>query len=237
MNQRDLQPASALARKYGVKAILYGRAGTAKTPIAATAPQPLLLAAEPGLRSMSHSNIPTYEAHTIAKLNEFFDWFFKSNETKQFNTLVLDSGSQIAEIVLTAKLNENKDGRKAYGETSKQVSEWFSDLFFMKEKNVIMICKETKEEIGSNVVNKGGQFIIETKTRLRPYFPGQDLNVKIPHQYDEILHIDHRQVPGVGKTLAIYTKGSDEIYARDRSGNLDELEPPDWSVIFGKCMK
>lgn len=237
MNAKDLQPASALARKYGVKAILYGRAGTGKTPISATAPRPLLLAAEPGLRSMAHLNVPTYEAHTIAKLEEFFTWFNSSAEVNQFDTLIIDSGSQVAEIVLSDYLTRHKDPRKAYGELSIKVCGWFSDLYFMKNKHIIMICKETKEEIGSNVVNKGGQFIVETKTRLRPYFPGQDLNVKIPHQYDEILHIDHRTVPSVGKTLAIFTQGSEEIYARDRSGNLDPLEPPDWGVIIGKCMK
>lgn len=236
MQAKDLKPAGALAQKYGVKAILYGRAGTGKTPMLSTAPRPVLLSVEPGLKSMSGSTVPTWEAHSMGKIEEFFQWFLSSNESKNFDTLCIDSGSQIAEIVLTEYLDKFKDGRKVYGEMSRTVSGWFNDLFFLPNKHIVLICKETKEEVGSDVINVGGQIQVVTKTRLRPYFPGQDLNVKIPHQYDEILHIDHRNVPGVGKTVALFTKGSEEIYARDRSGNLDPLEPPDWSIIFNKCM-
>ncbi len=42
---------------------------------------------------------------------------------------------------------------------------------------------------------------------------------------------------GVGKTVAIRTKGTDEVLARDRSGNLGELEPPDLNALIAKAMQ
>src|SRR5690554_5652580 len=119
MQAKDLKPAGALAPKYGVKAILYGRAGTGKTPMISTAPRPVLLSVEPGLKSMAGSQVPTWEAHSIAKIEEFFNWFFGSAEANNFDTPCIDSGSQIAEIVLTDYLDKFKDGRKVYGEMSR----------------------------------------------------------------------------------------------------------------------
>lgn len=235
MNLKDLKPASHFSNRYGVKSIIYGRAGTGKTPIINTAPRPLLLACEPGLKSMSTSNVPTWEAHDIKRIDEFFEWFFKSSEVNNFDTLAIDSGSQVAEIVLTDMLAKYKDGRQVYGELSKKVCTWFNDLFFFPNKHIIVICKEGKEEKGTNMTNVNGNVQVEQLTLLRPYFPGNDLNIKIPHQYDEIFHIDHRQVPGVGLVPAILTKGTDKIYARDRSGKLDAIERPDWGHIIKKC--
>lgn len=235
MNINDLKPASEFASKYGVKSIVYGKPGTGKTPMLNSAPRPVLLSVEPGLKSMANSSIPTFEAHTIDKLEEFFKWFFGSQEVNNFDTLAIDSASQIAEVSLLAKALKFKDGRQVYGEMGKQVGGWFNDLFFFPNKHIIAICKEGKEEIGTNMINEGGTIKVEVITRLRPYFPGNELNVKIPHQYDEIFHVDHRRIPGVGLVPAFLTKGNDKINARDRSGKLNDIEEPNWANIIKKC--
>jgi hypothetical protein len=70
-----------------------------------------------------------------------------------------------------------------------------------------------------------------------PYFPGQDLNVKVPHLFDEILHLAPAVIPGIaGEQIAFRTKGQFGIMARDRSGRLSELEYPDLTSLFAKCM-
>lgn len=72
----------------------------------------------------------------------------------------------------------------------------------------------------------------------RPYFPGQDLNVKVPHLFDEILHIGLHNVPGVvGSVKAICTGEQFDLLARDRSGKLDLYEQPNLTDIFRKCMQ
>lgn len=225
MDQRSLRPAGTLAQRFGVKALIYGPPGTGKTPVFNTAPRPLLLAVEPGLLSMKGSTIPTWEAYTVPAIVEFFTWFFQSAETKNFDTLGIDSVSQMAEIILTYELQRNKDGRKAYGEMSRTVMEYINKLYFFPQKHLYLITKQTTIEEAA-------------VQKRRPYFPGQDLNVKIPHLFDEIMHFGLHNIPGVvGVQKAFCTQEQFDLLARDRSGNLAAYEPPDLTHIFNKAMQ
>lgn len=225
MQARDLKPASSLAQKYGCKAIAYGGPGSGKTPLCKTAPRPIMLAVEPGMLSMRDAhNIPAYEAYDYPKINEFFKWFFGSNESKNFDTLCLDSASQMAEIILTHNLKKHSHGLKAYGEMSVEVVKILNDLYYMQNKHMYLIAKQ-------GTVDEGGM------QKRRPFFPGQDLNVKVPHMFDQILHIGPARVPGVMQEVnAIRSKGTVDIMARDRSGNLAELEPMNLTNLFAKVM-
>jgi len=221
MNISQLRPASQLAQRFGVKSILYGSPGTSKTPLTNTAPRPVLCAAEPGMLSMRNSLVPTWEAYTVPKLEEFWQWLFTSAEAKNFDTVAIDSISQVSEIYLTKYLGENKDGRKAYGELSRRVMEIANALYYLPQKHVYLIAKQATDE----------------GNKKRPYFPGQDLNVKIPHLYDEVLHIGNIQLVGMPKPiLAIRTKDSFDVVARDRSGMLEEFEEPHLGKLFAKAM-
>jgi len=225
MNINQLKPVSELARRRGVKSLIYGKPGTAKTPLTATCPRPIMCVVEPGTLSMRDVvNVPAWEANTPEKIEEFFTFILSSNEAKNFDTVCIDSISQLCEIFLTQELKRNKDGRKAYGELSRRVMDLANALYYLENKHVYMIAKQaTGDENG-----------VATK---KPYFPGQDLNIKIPHLYDEILHIDVVNVPGQTQAvLAIRTKATFGIIARDRSGKLAEFEPPHLGNLFTKCM-
>lgn len=238
MQMKDLKPAGNLAQKFGMKAIMYGKPGHGKTPMLNTAPRPVLLATEPGLLSMKGSTIPTWEAYTPERIEEFFDWVEKSSELKNFDTIAIDSGSQLAEIILAQEQRRNKDGRKAYGEMSKRCMYWYDGLFFMRQKHIILNCKSMQAEVGKQVVNNGGQISVEMSYQSQPYFPGQDLGIKVPHRYDAILHVGLARVPGMpNEQVAIRTRSTSEILARDRSGNLDELEPPHIGNLIQKVMR
>jgi hypothetical protein len=226
MKISDLKPVSTLAARNGVKAIAYGPAGSGKTPLIQTAPRPVLLACEPGMLSMRKvDNIPAWDAYTLPRVKEFFDWFFGSAEAKAFDTLCIDSLSQLAEIVLAHYLPLNKDPRKAYGELSQFVMKYVNDLYFKPETNLYLICKQI-------IVDDNGSV-------KKPYFPGQDLNVKIPHLFDEIWHIAPALVPGAGPkpVTAVRCQPTYDILARDRSGNLAEFEQPNLTNIFNKAMQ
>src|SRR6266550_5669972 len=115
MDQRSLRPARDFAINFGVKAVIYGPAGSGKTPIINTAPRPVMLACEPGLLSMRGSTVPSWQGYTPETIDEFFKWFFNSTETKNFDTLAVDSTSHMADIYLQAALKTNKHGLQAYG--------------------------------------------------------------------------------------------------------------------------
>lgn len=225
MQMSKLKPASSFALNVGYKAVAYGPPGEGKTPLIKTAPRPVLLICEPGMLSMRDAhNIPAWEGYTVAKCMEFFNWLKGSNEAKNFDTVGVDSFSQFAEIVLKEALKANKHGLKAYGEMAETVMDVANLLFYMPQKHVYLIAKQTQHDEGGVM-------------KRRPYFPGQELNVKVPHLFDAILHIAKAQIPGIIQPqLAIRTAGTIDITARDRSGRLNELEPPDLSALIKKAM-
>lgn len=220
----DLKPAKQHAIRYGVKAVIYGGPGSGKTPIINTAPRPVLLACEPGLLSMRNSNVPTWTGFTAAHIDEFFEWFFKSNETKNFDTLGLDSTSQMCEIYIKHFYKPGKHGLQIYGEMATKVMEHLDKLFYFPQKHTYLIAKETFNDING----------IQTKI---PYFPGKELPVKVPHLYDEVLHLAKVPIPGVGEKIAFRCRPSFGVMARDRTDSLNEFEPPDFAAIVAKCMK
>lgn len=219
MNINDLRPAKDFALRYGVKAICYGPAGSGKTPVAGTAPRPLMLMTEPGMLSMRTSEMATFPAFNIAAINEFFTWISSSKEVSNFDTICIDSVSQMCEIILSDELNKNKDGRKAYGELSRKVMEKLNVLYFMPQKHLFLICKE--QNLDGN---------------RRPFFPGQDLPVKIPHLFDAVLRLAIHNVPTMGQVKAFRCIGAYDEAARDRTGNLLEFEPPHFGNLITKAM-
>lgn len=220
MQLSDLKPVSAFALKYGAKSLIYGGAGSGKSPIAATAPRPLIIICEPGMLSMTKFNFPAIPAFTVADINDRFAWIFGSHETRNFDTICIDSLSQMCEIILTDELNKNKDGRKAYGELSRKVMEKLNGLYFLPEKHLYLICKQ---QITVNGVK-------------RPYFPGQDLPVKVPHLFDFILQLGIQNVPGVGEVSAFRCNQSTDVMARSRTGNLNDYEKPHFGELITKAL-
>lgn len=223
MNINDLRPASAFAQHFGVKAIIYGPPGSSKTPVINTAPRPVLLACEPGLLSMRNSNVPTFQAFTAAAIDDFFKWFFNSNETKNFDTLAVDSVSQMAEIYLQAALKTNKHGLAAYGEMARNTLNHLEMLYYFPHKHTYLIAKECTETVNSI-------------SKRKPYFPGQQLPVEIPHKYDAILHLAIHNVPGMGQVKSFLCNETIDAMARNRTGTLADFEPPDFGLLVQKAM-
>lgn len=229
MDIRDFKPAKQFALQYGAKMICYGPPGSGKTPLINTAPNPCLLITEPGMMSMRTSNVPAVLGRTPEEIDDFFKWLFGSNESRKFDTVAIDSGSQLAETYLDrelegkSKAGNKVDGKAAYGNMARTVHKHLNGLFFMQQKHVYIICKQMLAEA-------------DGVTQKKPYFPGQDLNVRIPHLYDIILHLDKQNVPGVGLTRAFRCQGDYSAVARDRSGSLAEFEPPDLAGLIKKVM-
>lgn len=224
MKITDLKPAGSFAQQYGVKMLGYGPPGAGKTPLVNTAPRPILIICEPGMLSMRGSNVPSIMADDPQKLDDVMDWVLRSKECQNFDTICVDSVSQLAETILKAQLKSNRDGRRAYGEMARTVLDYLTNLYYMRQKHVYLIGKQASvEEEGVQV--------------KRPYFPGQELNVQVPHLYDIVAHIAKATIPGMQKpVLAIRTTATFGINARDRSGKLAELEPPNLTELFKKAM-
>lgn len=221
MDIKSLQPAKEFAQIYGCKAIVFGPSGRSKTPSINTCPRPVLLACEPGLMSMKGSNVPTWIGDTGARVDEFFKWFFNSAETKAFDTLAIDSGTQMCDVFLQEALKTNKHGKAAYGEMATNVMNHLRPLFFMKAKHAYIICKEETTEHGLR----------------RPYLLGQQLPKDVPGLYDFLIHLDIHNVPNMGNILAYRCNGDYSVVARNRTGNLNDYEEPNFTKLTEKAMR
>lgn len=219
VNQSDLKPARDYARLFGCKIICFGGTGSGKTPIINSCVRPVLLACEPGLLSMRGSTVPTYYAENCGQVDAFFEWFFKSTETKNFDTLAVDSISFMADVYLQAAIKNNKHGLAAYGEMATNVIKHLRSLYYTREKHTYLIAKE-------NIVDNV----------KRPYFPGNQLNVEVPGLYDFILHLGIKNVPVLGMTKAFQCIETYDVMARARTGNLFEYEEPNVSKLVAKAM-
>lgn len=221
MQASDLKPAKEFARKFGCKAIVYGPAGTGKTPIINSAPRPVLLATEPGLLSMRNSEVPTWIAPTKDKIDEFFKWFELSAEAKKFDTLAVDSVSQMCEIALTEAKKRIKHGLQIYGDMNEYIYPYMERLYFMPEKHMYLIAKEEVQDSGMR----------------RPYYPGKQLPIQIPHRYDCIIRVAKVPIPNLGEQTAFQCNGTYDVMARNRTGDLADFEPPHFGEIVKKVMQ
>jgi hypothetical protein len=221
MDIRSLRPAKEFAQTFGVKSIIYGDAGSGKTPLINTCPRPVMLACEPGLLSMRNSNVPTWLGFDIKAIEDFFSWFFNSAETKNFDTLAVDSTSQMADIYLQGALKSNKHGLAAYGQMATETIKHLRTLYYTREKHIYLIAKQVTQENGFR----------------KPYWPGQQLNADIPYLYDEILHLGIHNIPGMGQLKSFQCVGTIDVLARDRTGSLAEYEEPHFGKLVIKAMQ
>ena len=102
----NIKSTKDIATDHGIKAVVYGFSGVGKTVLCSTAPKPIILSAEDGLLSLHGKDIPFIEVKSIQDIGNAFD-FLKNNG--DYETICLDSLSEIAETVLNEFKKENKD--------------------------------------------------------------------------------------------------------------------------------
>lgn len=236
MNSRNLVPVSQLAAKKGTKVILYGKPGTAKTPMVMQLPKAVACVTESGLSSVANCQMASYGCFDFKSIKEFFDWFLNpaAKDVYQFQTLIIDSLSKLCDIALQHYQSRNSHGLKAYGEMNDFVMDIVEKLQKMPNMNVIFNCQMLTEEI-TVPTNLPG--VTNTVKYNSPLFPGNKLTAKILHEIDEIWFVKNVQRPqwNLGYGPAIHTADNAEFMARSRSlVQLDPVEPPDLNYIFRK---
>ena len=206
----------------GVKLLCYGAAGAGKTSLIRTLPNPVVFSAEGGLLSIQDADIPYIEVNSMDALREAYEWVSCSAEAAQFESVALDSISEVAEVVLAYELKKNKDGRAAYGELNTTMQELIRSFRDLPGKHVYMSAKleKSQDEMGKMLYNPG--------------MPGKSLTQGLPYFFDEVLALRvERDAEGI--TQRALMCDSDGVWlAKDRSGKLEAWEAPDLGAIIGK---
>lgn len=210
----------------GVKCCVYGKSGVGKTKLLSTAPRPIILSAEQGLLSLRQYDIPVLLIETVQDLVDALDWLENPNNVgpdgHRFETVGLDSISEMAEVVLANAKQMVKDPRQAYGELIDKMWMTIKAYRDLIGYNVVMLAKEQPIlDAATGIVLRG------------PMMPGKVVPVGMPYLFDEVFALRIGQTGDV-KYRFLQTQPDLQYDAKDRSGALDEIEKPDLTHIFNK---
>ena len=218
-----LQRTNSIAAS-GVKLLVYGAAGAGKTSLIPTLPNPIVLSAEGGLLSIADADVPFIEIKTIDALHEAYAWLVGSDEAKEYQSVALDSISEIAEVVLNAEKKATKDPRQAYGAMQEQMADLIRAFRDLPGKHVYMSAKldKSQDEMG--------------KMLYAPSMPGNKTGQQLPYFFDEVLALRVERDADGNAYRALLCDGDGSWLAKDRSGKLDQWEAPDLGEIIKKIM-
>jgi phage nucleotide-binding protein len=210
------------ATAQAVKLLVYGQAGAGKTSLIPTLPKPVILSAEGGLLSIADTNLPFIEITSMAELQEAYKWLTSSTEAKEFQSVALDSISEIAEVVLNAEKKINKDPRAAYGAMQEQMADVIRAFRDLPGKHVYMSAKleKTQDEMG--------------RVLYAPSMPGNKTGQSLPYFFDEVLALRVEKDAEGNTRRALMTDGDGLWLAKDRSGKLEVWEDADLGDIIRK---
>lgn len=217
----NLKTTKSLAAS-GVKLLVYGQAGAGKTTLIPSLPTPVVLSAEGGLLSIADADVPYIEIGTMAELWEAWEWLTKSAEATHFESVALDSISEIAEVVLSAEKKSSKDPRQAYGAMQEQMADIIRAFRDVPGKHVYMSAKLEKNQ------DEMGRMLYS------PSMPGNKTGQSLPYFFDEVLAL-RVEKNAEGETQRALMCDSDGLWvAKDRSGKLEMWESPDLGAIIRK---
>lgn len=211
------------AALHGVKALVYGPAGAGKTVLATTAPNPVIISAEAGLLSIRHKDVPVITVTSIEEVHEAYQFLMHSSEGKAFDTVCLDSLSEIGEVVLNDEKKKTRDPRQAYGALAEQASDLIRAFRDLPERHVYMTAKMSQEKDGLTGALLYG-----------PSMPGAKLGQSLGYFFDEVFCLRMEKDPEGELQRWLQTQPDLQHQAKDRSGALDLFESPDLSEIFSK---
>lgn len=206
-----------------IKAMCYAPAGTGKTVLCGTAPNPLIISAENGLLSLKQQNLPYLEIDCMADFKDAFRFASESADAKQFQTICIDSASDIAETALSAFKKTAKDPRQAYGQLNDEMLAELKKWRHFNDKHVYITCKQDRLVDGGT-----------NTTQFAPAMPGRQLPKEMPYWGDELFAL--RIIANEEGVMGHYiqTQPDMQYYAKDRSGRLDYFEPANLTHIFNK---
>jgi hypothetical protein len=155
-------------------------------------------------------------------LRDAWKWITESAEAREYQSVALDSISEIAEVVLNSEKKATKDPRQAYGSMQEQMADIIRAFRDIPARHVYMSAKleKSQDEMG--------------RMLYAPSMPGNKTGQSLPYFFDEVLAL-RVEKDGDGNTQRALMCDSDGLWlAKDRSGKLAAWEAPDLAEIIKK---
>lgn len=204
--------------KDGIKMAVYGKSGIGKTTLMSTAPNPIIISCESGLLSLADTDVDYIEIDNYEDIDEAFDFVVDSD----YETICIDSISEIAEVMLSHFKEDTRDPRQAYGRMNDEMTKMIRKFRDIKGKHVVFSAKmkKGKDEDGVILYNVS--------------MPGNSLMQDVPFFFDEVLFMTVMENDDGDEFRVLKTQATYSYEAKDRSGSLNEIEEPNLKKIFAK---
>lgn len=206
-----------------IKMMIHAPAGYGKTSLLATAPTPLVVSTEQGLLSLKKAGLPFAIVQTMEDLKAIREMIFTHESFASFETIGIDSITDIAESIVMEFKKTYKDPRQAYSELNDQLLPELRKWRDQNQKHVYVTCKQ-------NHITDGLTGAIKYSTSM----PGRVLPQEMPYWGDELLTIRIVRDEEGKETRWIQTQPDIQYDAKDRSGALDLFEPMNLTTIINK---
>ena len=171
--------------------------------------------------SLAGTEVSFLEIRSLEDLTEVFSWLTSSEEASQFESVALDSISEIGQVVLADHLKKSKDPRQAYGAMASDMSSLiraFRDL----PKHIYFSAQVEKSQ------DETGKLL------WSPAMPGTKVGQSLPYFFDEVLAYRIEKDGDGLVQRALLTDSDGSWLAKDRSGKLETYEAPDLGAIINK---
>jgi len=212
------------------KVLVFGKSGVGKTKLIGTAPKPIIISGENGLLSLNTGpKIPVIEVKNHLDLDEAYTMITTSPKCKGFQTVALDSVSEIAENCLQYFKDNPPDGnpdpRAAHGAMIDAMMPILKKFRDISDKHIYFIAqlKRTADQYTG----------IDT---FAPSAPGQIIGPKLPYWFDFVLPMRIGEKEGGGKYRYLQTQPCLQYTAKSRGENLRDMEPPNLTKLFSKVL-
>lgn len=206
--------------------LIYGPAKSGKTRLALTAPAPIICDLDKGLSSVREANLPYVSCANYSSYLAFHKWVCTSPEAKQFQTVIIDDLTELAELFLIDEKPKHKNLMQAYGALNDAMMLLIRELRAIPDKNVVLLCKQEKiKDENSGMILFG------------PKIPGQAVGPMLPYLVGEVYHIEKWTNPEDKQTYDVLrTQRDNAVDAGSRSGRLNVFEYANLANIFAKVM-
>lgn len=213
------------------KALIYGEAGAGKTTLIATLEAPLVLSTEAGLLSLRDLDIDYLEIKSFEELELAYNFIATDENAKAYKTIVLDSVSEMAEVVLAHEKESQrntKDGFKVWGALEEKMRDILKKFRDLSGFYIVFIAKMDREK------DKEGRLL------YAPWMPGNALKNALPYFFDHMFRLHAEKNPEGEVVRTLQTEADGVSLAKCRQGlykRVDFWEPADLGLIFSKLQK
>lgn len=208
-----------------VKVLVYGPSGVGKTKLISTAPKPIIISSEKKLISLKDFKIPVILIENFSDLEEAYRFVTTNKKADQFETIAIDSISDIAETILSDYKNDpdtNDHGQAAYGHLADKLGPMIKKFRDIPNKHKYFIAKSKMVEDIYTKMNMFG-----------PSLPGRVLPDNISYEFDYVFAMRVGETESGSKYRYLQTQ-SDLQWVAKGHDSLKDVERPNLSVIFKK---